>query len=126
MPCAVGFEQQFEVSNLLQQLFAHIRIAYEHAMAGEVSQLDPVVNIRTGAYSLLAALKLLMLHKLNAEGVVDERIACYAGLLLIGLAESSIDNESFAFGTHRRLALDSTDRDVPVDDSAPSRRLASS
>ena len=117
-PCAVSIEQQFEVADLLEQLLAHIRIADEHTLAGEVGKLYAVVDIRSGTYSLLAALELLVLHQLYAERVVDECVAGDACLLLVWFAESSVDDESFAFGTGRCFAFDSTNGDMSVDDTA--------
>ena len=44
---AIGVEQELEVVNLPEELTPHIRVANEHAVAGEVRQLDAVVDVRT-------------------------------------------------------------------------------
>ena len=59
-----------------------------------------------------------MLDELDAVAVIDERVSGDSGLLLIGFAETAVNDKTLAVGAHRCLAFDGANRHVTVDDTS--------
>ena len=106
-----------QVGYLLLQFFSAVGVAHADTVAAEVLEQGAVVDVAAGEDSLLAALKRLVFYELDAMAVVDKRVARNARLLLIGLAEAAVYHEALALRADRRLPLDSTHGNMPVDDT---------
>ena len=106
-----------QVGYLLLQFFSAVGVAHAYTVAAEVLEQGAVVDVAAGQDSLLAALERLVFYELGAMAVVDERVACDARLLLIGFAEAAVYHKPLALRADRRLPLDGTHGDMPVDDT---------
>lgn len=89
---AEGGQQVHQVPDLLLELAAHVGLGDLHPV------LHPLEDHRGGGDVLVApdgvvpAAEGLMGHQAQAGGVVDQSVAGDAGGLLVGLAESPIDD----------------------------------
>ena len=106
-----------QVADLLQQFFSPVGVSHSDTVAAEVFEQGSVVDVASGEDSLLAALEGLVLNELDSMAVVDERVARYARLLLVGFAETAVYHEALSLGSDRGFAFDGAHGDVPVDDT---------
>jgi len=103
-------QELFERRDLFEQLLSFVRIFDADAVLAEILQQRPAVDIASGDHRLLAALERFVLHQLNAVAVVNQRVSGYSCLLLIRLAEPSVDHDQF----DRLLLVDHSLRVVDI------------
>ena len=82
---AVGVEEVFELGNLGAEGGSHVGVGDEHAVGGHLDDLEGGLDVGAGEDGVLGAGEGLVLDELEASAVVDEGVACYAGLGVVGL-----------------------------------------
>ena len=118
----VGEEEVIEVGDLVLHLAPLVGVADRGVEGLKFDRLGDGFDVVVGAQGFADVGDVLVLQQAQAAGVIDERVAGDARLLVVGLAEAAVDDDGFAAGLDRALALLDLDRDVAIDDVARGRR----
>lgn len=115
---AISLKERTEVFDARFDFVAAVGLGDENAMVGASDNLLEGDNVGTTHDGIGSGGKGFVLDEVEALAVVDESIAGDARRTVIGMGESSVDDEETAIGLDGILTLSGTHRYVAIDDVA--------